>query len=526
MEKIINSLKHCYKKKLMIFLTNKNILVLSNIYKKIILLILVTFQINFTFSQDQKITIKKIDSIFNIIDTQEYYNEKGIEKSLELYNESKKIGYKEGQVKSLRNLADIKLSNNLISEAYVHIQELKKFSLKNDDYANYVAAICLESKILFLDKNYEQAKKILNDSKKYLPYIKDNQSRINSKNNIDLFLWNAIKLSESPKKTYKEELIKISKEMCSDALLLENPATKYSKIMFAANYTSKILVELNRLEEAKKYLTLSAEHIQYTGAKSYNAIDYYDIKGDYEFKNKINNKLYLDSCLVHYNKALKYAEEEDYISLLKDLYPKIAKVYQLKNDLKKENEFLNKGNQLKNKIEKKENADLNKVKQKIYTLKEDNEIENANIKTTGIFFKILLSLLIIGLILIFRKKIIRLYLKNKYPLYKEEKNIKISENKLITVNKLLEILKENPSAFYLSFMEIYPDFSKKLLEINPSIKSSDVEFCALIKLNLETKQIASIKKLSVRAVEGKKYRIRKKLSISTEENMYIWMSKL
>ena len=103
-----------------------------------------------------------------------------------------------------------------------------------------------------------------------------------------------------------------------------------------------------------------------------------------------------------------------------------------------------------------------------------------------------------------------------------------SENKIDSspAKKLISLLFEDEKAFYLAFNETYPNFSKKLLQINPTIKPSDVEFCALIKLNLETKEIASLKKMSVRAVEGKKYRIRKKLNISTDDNMYLWISKL
>lgn len=93
-------------------------------------------------------------------------------------------------------------------------------------------------------------------------------------------------------------------------------------------------------------------------------------------------------------------------------------------------------------------------------------------------------------------------------------------------NNLIDLAIKNDSSFYLTFLEVYPDFAKKLLDINPTIKASDIEYCAYIKLNLDTKQIAVLKNISVRAVEGKKYRIRKKLDISIDENMYIWLSKL
>ncbi len=54
----------------------------------------------------------------------------------------------------------------------------------------------------------------------------------------------------------------------------------------------------------------------------------------------------------------------------------------------------------------------------------------------------------------------------------------------------------------------------------------DVEVCIYIKLNFTTKQIAQLKNVSVRAVEGRKYRIRKALGIKPDENMNVWMSEI
>ena len=75
------------------------------------------------------------------------------------------------------------------------------------------------------------------------------------------------------------------------------------------------------------------------------------------------------------------------------------------------------------------------------------------------------------------------------------------------ISNLLTLAHEKNSCFLLSFMGVYPDFAESLVDINPAMKSTDIEFCAYIKLNLDTKQIVVIKNMSVRAVERKKYRI-------------------
>ena len=50
-----------------------------------------------------------------------------------------------------------------------------------------------------------------------------------------------------------------------------------------------------------------------------------------------------------------------------------------------------------------------------------------------------------------------------------------------------------------------------------------MEVCAYIKLNYSTKDIARFTNSSVRGIESKKYRIRKKFNLATNENLNNWM---
>ncbi|MFP3836197.1 helix-turn-helix transcriptional regulator, partial [Chryseobacterium sp. SIMBA_028] len=69
-------------------------------------------------------------------------------------------------------------------------------------------------------------------------------------------------------------------------------------------------------------------------------------------------------------------------------------------------------------------------------------------------------------------------------------------------------------------------FNQSLLNISTHLTPTDLEYCALIKLNFDTKQIATLKKISIGSVESRKYRIRKKLNINNSENIYTWMTKI
>ena len=65
-----------------------------------------------------------------------------------------------------------------------------------------------------------------------------------------------------------------------------------------------------------------------------------------------------------------------------------------------------------------------------------------------------------------------------------------------------------------NFNLIHQNFFKKLKARYPSLTPTDLRFCALLRLNLSTKDIAQFTGLSIRGVEGARYRLRKKLNLS------------
>lgn len=92
--------------------------------------------------------------------------------------------------------------------------------------------------------------------------------------------------------------------------------------------------------------------------------------------------------------------------------------------------------------------------------------------------------------------------------------------------KLIELVKENNPAFLMYFEEVYPGFSDKLLKINPKINQTELEFCALLKLKMPTKEIAKYKFIAPKTVQNKRYLIRKKLNIPQAIDTYQWFEEL
>lgn len=78
-----------------------------------------------------------------------------------------------------------------------------------------------------------------------------------------------------------------------------------------------------------------------------------------------------------------------------------------------------------------------------------------------------------------------------------------SDLKVKELKGIVELAVGNNPAFLVKYNEYDPAFSKKLLSIAPNMVTTEIEFCVLLRLNFETKEIARYTKASVRSVEGK-----------------------
>ena len=70
--------------------------------------------------------------------------------------------------------------------------------------------------------------------------------------------------------------------------------------------------------------------------------------------------------------------------------------------------------------------------------------------------------------------------------------------------------------FQLQFSLAYPNFVEDLSIQYTGLRTADIKLCCYLKMSMNTKEIARVTGLSVRAIENKRYRLRKKLSLDTE----------
>ena len=69
------------------------------------------------------------------------------------------------------------------------------------------------------------------------------------------------------------------------------------------------------------------------------------------------------------------------------------------------------------------------------------------------------------------------------------------------------------------FNEIHHNFFRILKERYPDLSSTDLKLCAYLRLNKTSKEIASLMNISIRGVETARYRLRKKLNMTPNENI-------
>jgi len=81
--------------------------------------------------------------------------------------------------------------------------------------------------------------------------------------------------------------------------------------------------------------------------------------------------------------------------------------------------------------------------------------------------------------------------------------------------------------FELRFKQVHSAFYNKLNLRFPDLSPNEQRLCAFLKLNLTTKEISSITGQNARAIEMARFRLRKKLGISTQEiNLVTFISQI
>jgi ligand-binding sensor domain-containing protein/DNA-binding CsgD family transcriptional regulator len=75
-------------------------------------------------------------------------------------------------------------------------------------------------------------------------------------------------------------------------------------------------------------------------------------------------------------------------------------------------------------------------------------------------------------------------------------------------------------SFAIYFDEVHNNFLGVMKTKYPALSATDLKLCAYLRLNLTSKEIAQLMNISLKGVEISRYRVRKKLALATEVNLY------
>lgn len=110
-------------------------------------------------------------------------------------------------------------------------------------------------------------------------------------------------------------------------------------------------------------------------------------------------------------------------------------------------------------------------------------------------------------------------LKSKAQELKEKENMGAGYNQLIrSINFDLQD-DNNWENFSRYFEEVHKDFNSNVKTKYPEVTSNELRLLALLKMNLSSKEIANILNISAEGIKKARYRLRKKLDLSTEDSL-------
>jgi ligand-binding sensor domain-containing protein/DNA-binding CsgD family transcriptional regulator len=104
-----------------------------------------------------------------------------------------------------------------------------------------------------------------------------------------------------------------------------------------------------------------------------------------------------------------------------------------------------------------------------------------------------------------------------------------SQSKTGSLGHIIKLIDNNISSghdwqvFEQNFNRVHEEFFKKFLERYPNLSPGDLRLSAYLRMNLSSKEIAQLLNITYRSVELKRYRLRKKLNMETDENLVEWL---
>ncbi|MCK6607392.1 MAG: hypothetical protein L6Q46_03700 [Flavobacterium sp.] len=487
------------------------------------LLLFLSFSI---FSQsNQELSLEKeIDKLELDFYKEGVENLKNLDKrSLDLYERSKKEDYKRGIIIASKIYTVIMFNSGNLDEASKFIKEGIELSEIEEDYKSLASFMATKAKIYQHSGIIDKTKSTVFEALKISDKINVKDDKHTSKVYLYvIFLTNGI-AQTFPKDSlfyFREQMLKEAKQI-SKKSLSRNNALAYAELIFAQEYMYG-LSEDHKV--AITHLKFAEELALKSKSNMIKAMIYKDLGKAHNFISEF--KL----SAKYYEEAIKYAEASGnkiFLTLINNEYGEL--LLKLGKEEKASKLLVN---SISNSIE----IDKSKGKALENILKDELPEKKEEPKSFPKFYYIIiLSILSLGIFLVYywkkskKSELIKnennyeiLDLKNDYEVIENENNSK----DIIPIDAVLElknIAEKDNKLFLERFKDVFSEHITKLTTTYPDLTLSDLEILAYFRLNYTAKDIARFTNSSVRSIESKKYRVRKKLNLDSEEDLYSWL---
>lgn len=123
---------------------------------------------------------------------------------------------------------------------------------------------------------------------------------------------------------------------------------------------------------------------------------------------------------------------------------------------------------------------------------------------------------------IIRKNEILIEIKDELDDIKADNSARLPEKHYHKLRQMIEnnlSSEENWRVFEENFNQVHEDFLKRLKQEYTDLTPGDLKLAAYLRMNLTSKEISPLLYISVRGVENKRYRLRKKLNLHDSDNL-------
>ena len=503
---------------------------------------------------------------------------------------AEEIGYEKGILNSMITIANVHWIMTEYKLAMDFAEKSKELAAETGKTKELALATHVIGRIYLVLGDYDKSAEYFFESLRLFEKINDKEGIILAFNSIGSVYFSQKKYEKALEYSFKAmNIIKELNDQDGIARQLNNIAAVYGSrkdYVKAGEYLEeslKISKELgNRRLEGVNYLNLGTINKQ---LKNYDkAIE--NLGYALSVFEDMQNTIYIARCqigighyylhinkinqsLIHATKAYEEGEKYEFKTIILNSAELLSQIYLSKKDTLKSYYYNIIKYQMKDSLNLEESlTQLSKLELQYEFHKKEQEERIKQQQKDYLYLITIISLIfisvIITIVLLTRQKVKaknalfeKKQLENKIEFKNKELAINvmslIKKNEMLSgisdqlillkskavkdeTKKTLQViarkLKKNSESeiweeFELRFKQVHGEFYSKLLEKFPDLSQGEQRLCAFLRLNMSTKEISDLTGQSISALEMARFRLRKKLGISsTDVNLVNFLSQV